>query len=108
MVVPAAVLYKLEDDDTNEISYTNIACKLLDINDCRCREYERRNELMPTCVILDAAECTRNPVDAQHLCLPFAGRRKRPGMVGTRLYLRAPTASIWQAFRYAARPSLKI
>ena len=29
-------LLKLEDEDTEEIVYTRLACKLLDIGSCRC------------------------------------------------------------------------
>lgn len=45
-------LLKLEDEDTEEIVYTRIACKLLDIGSCRCSAYEARHELVPDCVRL--------------------------------------------------------
>lgn len=45
-------LYKLEDEDTGEILYTNVACRLLDPATCRCKDYEHRNENMPTCLTL--------------------------------------------------------
>ena len=47
-------LYKLQDDDTGEIFYTNVVCKLLDTHRCRCRNYAQREKLMPTCLVLDA------------------------------------------------------
>lgn len=46
-------LLKLEDADSGDIVYTGIACRLLDIRRCRCRDYERRAQLVPDCVILD-------------------------------------------------------
>lgn len=45
-------LVKLEDDDTGEISYTDIACRLLDHGTCRCTRYSQRNALVPDCVDL--------------------------------------------------------
>lgn len=45
-------LYKLEDEDTGEIYYTNVVCRLLDTFRCRCTEYNERSKLMPTCLVL--------------------------------------------------------
>lgn len=45
-------LNKLEDEDTNEIYFTNVTCKLLDINNCCCTDYENRKVSMPDCMIL--------------------------------------------------------
>jgi uncharacterized protein len=47
-------LHKLEDEDTGEIFYTNIACRLLDQITCRCTNYPNRSRLVPTCLVLDA------------------------------------------------------
>ena len=49
-------LIKLEDDDTGEIAYTDIACRLLDIGTCRCTRYRKRLRLVPQCVELTPAE----------------------------------------------------
>jgi uncharacterized protein len=45
-------LYKLEDEDTGEIYYTNVVCRLLDTFRCRCTAYNERRTLMPTCLVL--------------------------------------------------------
>lgn len=45
-------LVKLENEDTGVVYYTNVVCQYLDLNRCRCTEYTRRNDLVPTCVWL--------------------------------------------------------
>lgn len=45
-------LLKLEDIDTGEISFTDIACKLLDSGTCRCSDYPKRQKSVPDCVVL--------------------------------------------------------
>jgi uncharacterized cysteine cluster protein YcgN (CxxCxxCC family) len=43
-------LLKLEDIDTGEISFTDIACRLLDHESCRCTRYLERRTLIPECL----------------------------------------------------------
>lgn len=45
-------LNKLEDDDTADIAYTRIACRLLDDDSCRCAQYDIRKNFVPDCVVL--------------------------------------------------------
>ena len=47
-------LNKLEDWDTGEIYWTNVACSLLDCHSCRCSDYENRFAKVPDCISLDA------------------------------------------------------
>ncbi len=49
-------LNKLEDWDTGQIEWTNIACTLLDGETCRCRDYENRQATVPDCVQLTPSE----------------------------------------------------
>ena len=44
-------LIKLEDVDTGNVDYTDIACKLLDINTCKCKGYPDRKKIVPDCQI---------------------------------------------------------
>ncbi|MCK5167202.1 MAG: YcgN family cysteine cluster protein [Rhodospirillaceae bacterium] len=46
-------LEKLEDEATGEISYTSVACSLLDLKTCRCAKYEMRHQHMDDCIQLD-------------------------------------------------------
>jgi len=43
-------LNKLEDWDTGEIAWTNIACRLLDGDSCRCTDYANRQAHVPDCI----------------------------------------------------------
>jgi hypothetical protein len=43
-------LNKLEDWDTGEIAWTNIACRLLDGQSCRCTDYDNRQATVPDCI----------------------------------------------------------
>jgi uncharacterized cysteine cluster protein YcgN (CxxCxxCC family) len=45
-------LVKLEDEDTGEVAYTNVACRMLDLGTCRCGNYALRRQLVAGCVTL--------------------------------------------------------
>ena len=46
-------LVKLRCADTDRIYFTDVACKLLDAESCRCGNYPARKRLVPDCVVLD-------------------------------------------------------
>ncbi|HZS63544.1 MAG TPA: YcgN family cysteine cluster protein [Xanthobacteraceae bacterium] len=52
-------LQKLEDDDTAEISYTHVGCKLLDTQSCRCGDYDNRSAKVKDCVRLTPRNINR-------------------------------------------------
>ncbi|MFK7831090.1 MAG: YcgN family cysteine cluster protein [Congregibacter sp.] len=45
-------LHKLQDADTGEIHYTNVACRLFNEASCQCRDYPRRQQRIPDCMVL--------------------------------------------------------
>lgn len=47
-------LAKLEDIDTGELHWTNVACRLLDLGTCRCSRYAERARLVSDCVQVTA------------------------------------------------------
>lgn len=45
-------LHKLEDEDTGDVYYTDVACRYLDQHECRCQQYDKRQELVEECISL--------------------------------------------------------
>ncbi|MDF7673596.1 YcgN family cysteine cluster protein [Acetobacteraceae bacterium ESL0709] len=45
-------LHKFREDDTDEILWTNVGCRLLDQDTCLCRDYTKRLRRVRDCVTL--------------------------------------------------------
>lgn len=43
-------LNKIEYEDTGEVEYTRVACRLLDDATCRCSQYSIRHQFVPDCI----------------------------------------------------------
>ena len=52
-------LNKLEDAETGSIYHTNVVCRLLDQQTCRCISYEDRKRFVPECQVLTASNLMR-------------------------------------------------
>lgn len=53
-------LQQLEDDDTGELVFTDVACDLLEAGSCRCTDYPNRSVRVPTCMTMtkqNVAQC---------------------------------------------------
>jgi hypothetical protein len=45
-------LVQLEDEDTQQLVFTDVACNLLDSGTCRCTDYSNRSTRVPECMTL--------------------------------------------------------
>jgi len=70
-------LEKLEDEDTGRIYYTNVACKLLDRDSCRCADYTNRAAIVSDCITLTMA-ALENPRWLPSTCAYRLLAQKRP------------------------------
>jgi uncharacterized cysteine cluster protein YcgN (CxxCxxCC family) len=49
-------LQKIEDEDTGDVYFTDLACRLLDTKTCRCTDYRHRAQKVTECLVLTADE----------------------------------------------------
>jgi len=47
-------LHKLRDEETGALAHTEVACRLLNVETCRCADYRNRRKWVPDCVRLTA------------------------------------------------------
>jgi len=45
-------LHKIEDEETGQVYYTKVACQLLDVDRCRCMDYDNRSKFVSDCLQL--------------------------------------------------------
>lgn len=52
-------LHKLRYEETEELAFTRVACRLLDHHSCRCTNYANRQRIVPDCVALQPEDLSR-------------------------------------------------
>ncbi|PVZ13831.1 MULTISPECIES: YcgN family cysteine cluster protein [unclassified Pseudomonas] len=63
-------LQKLEDEEDGAVYYTRVACKMLDLANCRCTDYPNRKQHVPDCI-----ELTVEQADQFHWLPPSCAYR---------------------------------
>ena len=46
-------LVQLQDEDSDQLVFTDVACDLLQDGDCRCSDYQNRSERVPSCMSMN-------------------------------------------------------
>jgi uncharacterized cysteine cluster protein YcgN (CxxCxxCC family) len=49
-------MLKIQDEDSGDVFYTDVACRLLDIDSCRCTDYANRAKKVADCLVLTPDE----------------------------------------------------
>ena len=49
-------MLKIQDEDSGDVFYTDVACRLFDIDTCRCTDYANRAKIVPDCLVLTPDE----------------------------------------------------
>ena len=74
-------LMKLEDEDTGEIYRSDVRCRLLDGETCRCSDYPNRQAKVKDCIKLTPENVAHHRLDPQELRLPPHRRGQGPRLV---------------------------
>lgn len=64
-------LTQLQDEHTEQLVFTDVACNLLDDSSCRCTDYANRSERVPTCMTMNV----KNVRDAAEFAPPTCAYR---------------------------------
>ncbi|MFT5571353.1 MAG: putative cysteine cluster protein YcgN (CxxCxxCC family) [Cryomorphaceae bacterium] len=46
-------LTQLQDEETDQLVFTDVACELLNDGSCRCSDYQNRSARVPSCMAMD-------------------------------------------------------
>ena len=49
-------MLKVQDEDTGDVFYSDVACRLFDIDTCRCTDYAHRAQKVEDCLVLTPDE----------------------------------------------------
>lgn len=75
-------LTQLQDEESEQLVFTNVACNLLNDQTCRCSDYPNRSQRVPDCMTMT--------IDNVHECVEFA-----PSSCSYRLLLEGKPLPDW-------------
>ncbi len=61
-------LTQLQDDETEKLVFTDVACDLLDDEGCRCTDYSNRSKRVPSCMTMNASNVEEAAAFAPPTC----------------------------------------
>ena len=61
-------LVQLQDEQTDQLVYTDVACDLLDCSGCRCTDYKNRSKRVPSCMTLNPENVAKAAEFAPDTC----------------------------------------
>lgn len=86
-------LQQLQDEETEQLVFTNVACDLLQAGNCQCGDYANRSIKVPTCM-------TMTPENVEE-CTAFA-----PPSCAYRLLLQGEALPSWHHLRSGSRETI--
>lgn len=86
-------LQQLQDEETEQLVFTNIACDLLQAGSCQCGDYVNRSTKVPTCM-------TMTPENVKE-CAAFA-----PASCAYRLLLQGESLPPWHHLQSGSRETI--
>ena len=92
-------LNKLENDDTGEVHYTKIACRLLDNESCKCSQYSIRHQFVPDCIVLTPKNISEHAYWLPKTCATIFFGREKIFLIGIHLFRAIQILFMKQTFQ---------
>ena len=92
-------LNKLENDETGEVHYTKIACRLLDNESCKCSQYKIRHQFVPECIVLTPKNISEHAYWLPKTCAYYLVWKGKNYIIGIHSFRERQNLSMKQMFR---------
>ena len=92
-------LNKLENDETGEVHYTKIACRLLDNESCKCASTTIRHQFVPECIVLTPKNISEHAYWLPKTCAYYLVWKGKNYIIGIHSFLERQILFMKQMFR---------
>ena len=92
-------LNKLENDETGEVHYTKIACRLLDNESCKCSQYTIRHQFVPECIVLTPKNISEHAYWLPKTCAYYLVWKGKSYIIGIHSFRERQNLFMKQMFR---------